>query len=512
MKFLSLGCLVSTAVAGLALDFDIEINDLSKRDGLVLIDLSNQRVFYITSLTVGSLAQQVKVVVDTGSSDSWVMATGVLCVSKRDENMLSKRDCTSFGTFNPQDSTTFKNSNNPFSIVYGDHTKSVGTFGTDTVGFSNVAISNFSLAVVTQTSVQQGVLGLGLTNPLNIPYRLKSEGAIAKSVYSLYLNEKSLSSGSILFGAVDHAKYTGVLATVPVVRTANPTAFAFLVNGFVLDTGGLSVDISNTPQAAILDSGTSLSYVTEDMLTQLVQAVAGVYSSSASAYIVGCDTTGTLNINFSGTSVQVPVSDLILPLDSTRCFLGVFAQTLATSIILGDNILRSLYVVYDLEEKELSIGQAKYTTDTDIEDIISTVPTAGSASTKAPTINSSQATLNSTSVIVKLAVQSLDLDVLTSTSTTPRSSTTSAIPSSPNSSNRSIADVPTSDVASLVIDSTSSIVSATVRASASTSGSNSASGSGSVTRLPNTRVTSGSSVEASFTFFVGLLAGILFYN
>lgn len=40
---------------------------------------------------------------------------------------------------------------------------------------------------------------------------------IAKAAYSLYLDSSSSSEGSILFGGIDHAKYTGDLTTIDIV-------------------------------------------------------------------------------------------------------------------------------------------------------------------------------------------------------------------------------------------------------------------------------------------------------
>ena len=99
------------------------------------------------------------------------------------------------------------------------------------------------------------------------------------------------------------------------------------------------------------------------------------------------DTTSTLQISFGKKIINVPLSDLVLESTyGTTCYLGLFEQSSNSSYILfGDNVLRNAYVVYDLEDNEVHIGQAYYTDDEDIEIVENTVPTGGgqdSTSTK----------------------------------------------------------------------------------------------------------------------------------
>jgi yapsin 1 len=50
---------------------------------------------------------------------------------------------------------------------------------------------------------------------INIPQQMYLNGDIGASAYSLWLNDIDSENGSILFGGVDHARYTGTLETVP---------------------------------------------------------------------------------------------------------------------------------------------------------------------------------------------------------------------------------------------------------------------------------------------------------
>ncbi|CAM9010217.1 unnamed protein product [Wickerhamomyces anomalus] len=60
------------------------------------------------------------------------------------------------------------------------------------------------------------------------------------------------------------------------------------------------------------------------------------------------------------------------------CFLKIVSLT-DDIIILGDIFLSSAYIVYDLEDQEISIAQANHSSEEDIEPIVTSVPSATKA-------------------------------------------------------------------------------------------------------------------------------------
>ena len=105
-------------------------------------------------------------------------------------------------------------------------------FGQDKLHYSGgLDLSGLSFAVANKSNSTVGVLGIGL--PMlevtysgkvavadkrsyqydNFPLFLKRSGAIDATAYSLFLNDETQTSGSVLFGAVDHSKYLGQLYT-----------------------------------------------------------------------------------------------------------------------------------------------------------------------------------------------------------------------------------------------------------------------------------------------------------
>lgn len=63
-----------------------------------------------------------------------------------------------------------------------------------------------------------------------------------------------------------------------------------------------------------------------------------------------------ISIYFSGVEIKVPVRDLVMQL-TTGCYLSL-TSTDNGPIEIGQNILKSTYLVVDLKEREISLAQA----------------------------------------------------------------------------------------------------------------------------------------------------------
>lgn len=434
-----------------------------KRDGSALMTLNNQNTYYDTVLYIGSNQQSNRVLVDTGSSDLWVQASNVSCAysstfssSSRAENIegvarpnivdldamlqgmetktnegdLDKRavssalgfsaatsnSCTALGSFDVSQSDTFKYnlSAPPFYIAYADNTYSTGAWGRDTVKFGNTTISNLSFAVANVSSSNVGVLGIGLpgleaTNTgysgyqyENLPMRLKSLGITYSNTYSLFLNKKTASTGSVLFGAVDHAKYSGTLSLLPMLKSnlflLAPQRTQILLSGILIQSKLQNVAVSNSPVTALLDSGTTYSYLPQTMLTNFANLLGALFISTYSLYQVSCSFQNSgvnATFTFSGVNITVPISSMILPVQG-QCFLTLFAMDMGgsstPSVILGDNFLRSAYIVYDLDNYQVAMAQSVFTNNEEIEVISSTIPRATTAAGYSSTSTASRIT------------------------------------------------------------------------------------------------------------------------
>ena len=109
--------------------------------------------------------------------------------------------------------------NNEFNISYVDGSGALGDYVSDTLDFGGVTLQDFQFGVGQSSTSQQGVLGIGyainevqvnranLRSYPNLPLALVDTGHIKSNAYSLWLNDLDASTGAILFGGVNTAKY-----------------------------------------------------------------------------------------------------------------------------------------------------------------------------------------------------------------------------------------------------------------------------------------------------------------
>ncbi|CAI5756319.1 unnamed protein product [Candida verbasci] len=331
------------------------------------VSLINQGASYAAKIQVGSNKQSITVDIDTGSSDLWVVDKSATCESSGGE----ANDCKAEGTFDPSGSSSFQNLGGAFSIGYGDGTSSTGTWAKDTVTIGGAAITAQQFADVTDTSVNEGILGIGQASLesssskyANVPVSLKNQGFIKTNAYSLYLNSPSATSGTIIFGGVDNAKYSGSLIAEQVTESNRLTV--------TLNTLNFNGNQYSVNQDALFDSGTTLTYLPTNIVESLAQKVGAqkyVDPYGGVTWLISCtaSTSGNAVYQFpNGAKITVPLSEFIFGNDgsSETCVWGI--QQSDELIILGDNFLRHAYILFNIDANTISFAQVKYTSASSI--------------------------------------------------------------------------------------------------------------------------------------------------
>jgi hypothetical protein len=338
--------------------------------------------------TLGTPAQSLMFQVDTGSSDLWVnVATSDGCDAKGNP-------CAASGTYSANSSSTYKYISSDFNITYADGSGAAGDYVSDTltIGSTNLASQQFGVGY--SSSSTHGVVGVGYESDEagvgrapaynNLPAQMVADGLIQSNAYSLWLNDLDASTGNILFGGVDTDQYTGSLETLPV-QKLDGEFIQFLITLTEL-TLGTDVIAENQALAVLLDSGTSLTYLPNSMVSAIYELVDAEFDSSTGEAFVPCSlasNTSTLNFTFSNPTISIPMSELVLePVSTTAgqkralsgndaCLFGIAPGGDSTPT-LGDTFLRSAYVVYDLANNEISIAQTDFnSTSTNVMEIAS---------------------------------------------------------------------------------------------------------------------------------------------
>jgi hypothetical protein len=127
------------------------------------------------------------------------------------------------------------------------------------------------------------------------------------------------------------------------------------------ESGTTTYTTAGFEEVAILDSGTTVTRIDPaifNILYQYFNAATNTDSNGNAYYTVDCSigsVEGSIDYGFPGVTISVPFSELAIP-DSgeSYCLFGFIPDTLN---LFGDTFLRSAYVVYDLDQKEVGLAQ-----------------------------------------------------------------------------------------------------------------------------------------------------------
>ena len=356
---------------------------LRKRTGTVQVTLDNQETLYFANASVGTPAQDFLLHIDTGSSDLWVnAASSQICTGQQ------ATACQEVGTYNANQSSTYKYVNSHFNVSYEDGSSAAGDYATDSITIGGLSIPGFQFGIGYEATTAQCVLGIGY--PIdegqvssgheqaynNLPAAMAQGGAISANAFSLYLNDLEASTGSILFGGVDTKKFKAPLQTLPIVSSSGVYADFIIALTDMGQNGNVGSIVSNQAIPVLLDSGSSLSYLPNNIAQSIFQAFSAQWDDNESAAVVDCSLrqqTGTIDFTFSGATISVEVSELVVLASIERgvstCILGISTAD-NTTPVLGDTFLRSAYVVYDLDNNEISIAATDFnSTESNVEQI-----------------------------------------------------------------------------------------------------------------------------------------------
>ncbi|KAH0045781.1 acid protease, partial [Aureobasidium melanogenum] len=344
---------------------------LRRRQNTISQELDNEQTLYFANASLGTPAQNFRLHIDTGSSDLWVnVATSTQC-----EN-AQQNDCAISGTYAPNSSSTYEYVNSLFNISYVDGSGSSGDYATDVFRIGGATLENQEFGIGYVSSSVEGILGIGYSSNeailqysrqpyVNVPQHMMQSGLINTNAYSLWLNDLDASKGSILFGGVNTEKYTGSLQTLPILTEQGVYAEFIIALTGVGYNGQRSSIASNLNTAALLDSGSSLMYLPNDITESIYRMTGAKYSQEYGAAFIDCNmryNETTIDFTFSSPTIRISMSELVLVMVQDRnpvCILGI-APADGTTPVLGDTFLRSAYVVYDITNNEISLAQTKF--------------------------------------------------------------------------------------------------------------------------------------------------------
>ncbi|KAI9497443.1 aspartic peptidase domain-containing protein [Zychaea mexicana] len=348
----------------------------------VNVPLENIDLAYLMNISIGTPPQPFTLLLDTGSSSTWVPSKG----------------CGQFcgyppHTFSPTESDTFNTTNMLFSIHYGEGF-SRGYYAQDTVTLNDVvsvpdayfAVSDFNDGELSMDGAD-GILGIGpdvlsrYNNPddVVVPTLVSSmhkADVIPNNTFSVYFKalestEKNISrvNGDIIFGGVDLSRVENeTISYMPI------TSHSDFKDYWAVDIDSISVDnetVSYNPTLpALVDTGSTLIFLPKEIIDSALSRVKGLAVDYSGQYLVPCNTEDLVPITFNMGEHEFTLHphEYIVPLSvggtvyqsQEYCYTYLHEAPSFVDAILGYGFLQQFVSVYDDENRRIGLGRATY--------------------------------------------------------------------------------------------------------------------------------------------------------
>ncbi|KXN91695.1 putative aspartic-type endopeptidase CTSD [Leucoagaricus sp. SymC.cos] len=339
----------NTPTAGNSLGLDIEANDVG----------------YLATVQMGTPPQDFLILMDSGSADLWVGA----------ENCQSANggDCGNHRFLGSQSSSSFVDTNQPFSVTYGTGSVS-GDIITDNIAIAGLQLNQHTFGVATTESADfsdnttpfDGLMGLAQSTlseqkTLTPIEALAKQGVVNQAVigYKISRLADNKNDGEITFGGTDSAKFD----SATVVDLPNVSQQGFWESAMdAVSVDGKSLGLNG--RTAILDTGTTL-IVAPDADAQAVHAaITGAQPDGQGGFTIPCNTQASVALTFGGTSFAIDPRDIAFqPVDPNNpngdCVSGISSGNVggANEWLVGDVFLKNAYFSTDVGKNSMSLAK-----------------------------------------------------------------------------------------------------------------------------------------------------------
>jgi len=328
---------------------------------------------YFASVSIGTPAQSFGVVLDTGSSDLWVVDTQ--CIG-----------CNVGTAFDGTKSSTFtQTSTSPIQIDYGSGSVA-GFVASDTVsmGQFNVPKQTFMMA----EKMTDGLIDGSISGLIGLAFQPLAE-TNAVPLWQALINNKQLSSpemgfqltrssslndapgGTFTLGGVDTSKFTGSIEFHDLTGPSPPSFWLLSMSAVTVQGKSVSISTGNAALSAI-DTGTTAIGGPSKDVAAIWAAVPGSSPVTDPTLPKGffqfpCATDVTITFAFGGSAYTIDSQDMNLgSIDrgGNLCAGAIFDLTLGANVgssspswVVGDTFLKNVYSVF--RQDPLSVGFAQ---------------------------------------------------------------------------------------------------------------------------------------------------------
>lgn len=217
--------------------------------------------------------------------------------------------------------------------------------------------------IVDYTAVADNILGLGHSfneSYTSLPQALVKSGQINSAAYSLWADDLR-DNGTVLFGGVNSAKYTGELHTMSIPSADLPAVLVTDVYVQRNSSPSINTNTSGLPAYMILDSFAFFTYLPDAVVEQIYRDLNISFGLNGVGEITDCSVknqNSSIIFTFADFDINVPLRFFIYE-DSDSCEFTIVPSG-GEAGFLGADFLRAVYTVFDLSNNEISLAQRNF--------------------------------------------------------------------------------------------------------------------------------------------------------
>ncbi|KAJ3776837.1 family A1 protease [Lentinula raphanica] len=249
-----------------------DLAEIRKRQS---VPVTNEVITYLASVEVGASDTTYQLIVDTGSSNTWVGAT------------------TKY-----MPSSTSTDTGDRVSVTYGSGEFSGTEYIDEVTLSSSLVITSQSIGVASSSegfNGTDGILGIGpddltkgtVSGVSTVPTvidNLFNQGTISEKVVAISFEpttSEEVTNGELTFGGTDSSKFTGDITYTLVLSIISRQTGNYWGITQTLTYGSTTLQSS---LSGIVDTGTTLLYIEENGFNKYIEATGGTHDSETGLY------------------------------------------------------------------------------------------------------------------------------------------------------------------------------------------------------------------------------------